>query len=64
VAIKQLEILSTEVSGSTVVPTHTVMRNLQKGTRTELVVDSYRLNVPASEIPDETFTAGFMERSG
>jgi len=64
VAIKQLEILSTEVSGSTVVPTHTVMRNLQKGTRTELVVDSYRLNVPAAEIPDETFTAGFMERGG
>ena len=42
----------------------TVMTNLQRGTRTELTVESYRLNVPASEIPDETFTAGFMERGG
>jgi hypothetical protein len=64
VAIKQLEVLATEVNGSTVVPTHTVMKNLQRGTRTELVVEWYRLNVPEEEIPYETFTAGFMERGG
>lgn len=63
-AIKQLEITATELDGSTVVPTHTVMRNLQRGTRTELTVESYRLNVSPEEIPDETFTAGFMERGG
>jgi hypothetical protein len=64
VATKVLEIRKTEVSGSTVVPTHTVMKNLQRGSQTELIVESYRLNVPPEEIPDETFTAGFMERSG
>ena len=63
-AVKELEIQATEMSGSTVIPTITVMKNLQRGTRTELTVESYRLNVPASEIPDETFTAGFMERGG
>ena len=40
------------------------MKNLQRGSQTELIVESYRLNVPPEEIPDETFTAGFMERSG
>jgi hypothetical protein len=62
--IKQLEITSTEQDGSTVVPMHTIMKNLSRGTHTELTVESYRLNVSAEELPDETFTAGFMERSG
>jgi hypothetical protein len=64
VQVKALQIQATEVSGGTVVPTHTTMQNLQRGTQTDLHVDSYRLNVPADEIPDETFTAGFMERGG
>jgi len=64
VSVKELVISKTEMDGDTVVPTHTTMKNLQRGTQTELIVESYRLNVPAEEIPDETFTAGFMERSG
>jgi len=62
--IKVLEIQETAVDGQTVVPTHTVMRNLQRGSQTDLHVESYRLNVPESEVPLETFTAGFMERGG
>ena len=64
ITAKVLEIHQTAVDGDTVLPTHTIMRDLRRGTRTELIVDEYRLNVPAEEIPDETFTAGFMERSG
>jgi len=63
-AYKRLTITQTEKDGGTLVPTHSVMENLQRGTQTILEVESYRLNVPATEIPDETFTAGFMERNG
>ena len=54
----------TETDGDTLVPKRSIMENLQRGTKTILEVETYRLNVPAAEIPDETFTAGFMERNG
>ena len=40
------------------------MKNVARGTATKMTVSEWRMNVPASEIPDETFTVGFMERNG
>ena len=61
---KTLEVLETATENGSIIPTRSVMRNETRGTSTKMNVNSWRLNVPASEIPDETFTVGFMERNG
>lgn len=61
---KTLEILETAKENGSIIPTRSVMRNEARGTSTKMNVTSWRLNVPAAEIPDETFTVGFMERNG
>lgn len=62
--VKVMEILATAKEGGTVLPTRTEVRNLVKGTTTRLEITAHRLNVPAAELPDETFTAAYMERGG
>jgi hypothetical protein len=62
--LKRLTIEDTARAGDVVLPTRSTMEHLQKGTKTRLEVLEHRLNVPADEIPDATFTAAFMERSG
>ena len=63
-AVKKLEVLETATDNGVTIPTKSVMTNLRRGTKTEMHVSGYRLNVPAEEIPDETFTVGFLERNG
>ena len=61
---KRLEVLETATDNGTVFPTHSVMKNLSKNTSTVLKVTEWKLNVSPDEIPDETFTVGFLERNG
>ena len=61
---KLLEVLSVADDNGSTIPTRSQMRNLKKGTSTILEIQEYRLNVPLDEIPEETFTAAFMERNG
>ena len=61
---KRLEVLKTTEDKGTIFPIHSVMKNLSKNTSTEMTVTEWRLNVGAEEIPDETFTVGFLERNG
>jgi outer membrane lipoprotein-sorting protein len=61
---KLLEVLQTETDNGTIIPIHSVMKNLRRNTATEMRVTEWRLNVPDEEIPDETFTIGFLERNG
>ena len=61
---KTLEVLETATENGSIIPTRSVMKNEARGTSTKMNVTSWRLNVPAAEIPDETFTVGFMERNG
>ena len=61
---KRLEVLKTAEDNGTIFPVHSVMKNLSKNTSTEMTVTEWRLNVGAEEIPDETFTVGFLERNG
>lgn len=63
-ATKKLEVLETASDNGVTIPTKSIMTNLRRGTKTEMNVSDYRLNVPAEEIPDETFTVGFLERNG
>lgn len=62
-ALKVLEIQKVELDGEVPLPVLSVMTDLRRGTKTRLEVLQHRLNVPAEEIPDETFTAAWMERS-
>ena len=61
---KLLEVLETKTDNGTIIPTRSVMKNLSRKTSTEMTVTEWRLNVPDSEIPDETFTVGYLERNG
>lgn len=63
-ALKVLEIKEVSREGGQPFPTLSVMKNLQKGTETRLEVLSHQLDVGAEQIPDETFTAAYMERQG
>jgi hypothetical protein len=62
-AIKVLDVLEVVREGDVPLPIRSEMTDLKRGTKTRLEVLSHRLNVPAEEIPDETFTAAWMERS-
>ncbi|MDG1480959.1 MAG: outer membrane lipoprotein-sorting protein [Myxococcota bacterium] len=63
-ALKVLTVEETAMDGETVIPVRSVMRNLQKGTTTRMEILEHQLNVSPEQIPDETFTASFMERNG
>ncbi len=63
--IKQMMVLEVEQGeGDVLVPKKTEMKNLKKGTRTEIRVENYRVNVPVEEMPDEMFTAEFLRSEG
>ncbi len=62
--IKQMTVLELEKSGDVLVPKKTEMKNLKKESRTEIRVESYRVNVPPEEMPDEMFTAEYLRSEG
>ena len=63
VAVKVLEVEEVIVDGEAALPRRSTMRDLKRGTSTRMEILSHRLNVPPEEIPDETFTAAWMERA-
>ena len=62
--VKQMEVIELEKSGDVLVPKRTEMKNIKKGTRTEIRVESYRVDVPLAEMPDEMFTAEYLRSEG
>ncbi|MFT4978615.1 MAG: hypothetical protein ACI8S6_004525 [Myxococcota bacterium] len=62
--LKRLTITETVLDGETTIPRVSIMENLQKGTKTRLEIMEHQLNVSAEQIPDEVFTAAYMERNG
>lgn len=63
-AVKTLEVLEVKTVDGVILPSRTRIENLQKGTSTRLDLLDVRVNVPESELPDEVFTAAYMERHG
>lgn len=61
--LKELVVTETETSGSHVLPVKSTMKNVQRGTMTRLEIVSHEIGVPVERIPDETFSAAFMERN-
>lgn len=64
VAIKRMTIPTVKQDGETLVPTLTIMENLKKGSRTEVRVKEYRIDVPAEELPDSMFTPTYLQSEG
>ncbi len=62
--LKVLEVTEVTSDGGSPVPKVSVMRHLVRGTQTRLEVLEHREDVAPEEIPDETFTARFMEEQG
>lgn len=60
--MKVLEVKQTMDSGGRTYPKLSIMTHKQKGTQTRLEVLEQRLELPAEEMPDEMFTAAWMER--
>jgi hypothetical protein len=64
VMVKRMTLHDIEKDGEVRFPKRTIMENLKRGTRTEVQVDEYRLNVPAEELPDTMFTPDFLQSEG
>ncbi|MCO4770747.1 MAG: outer membrane lipoprotein-sorting protein [Deltaproteobacteria bacterium] len=62
--IKRMSFSSVEKSGEVLVPKLITMENLKRGTKTNLKVDEYEVNVDASKLPDEMFTKEYIEGEG
>lgn len=62
--LKVLEVKKTVKDGAISLPLETEMTNVQKGTHTKLEITSHKLNVPKTELPDDTFTRAYLERGG
>ncbi len=61
---KRLTLPTVKSEGGVMVPTLTVMENLKRGTRTEIVVSEYKVNVDPAELPDEMFTPDYLQGEG
>lgn len=59
--VKRMTVLKLARQDGVVLPLETEMRHLQKGTRTVIKIDRYRVNVPASDLPDAMFTPEWLE---
>ena len=64
VLLKRMLLEKVDKSGELSIPTVTVMMNLKRGTKTEIIVDDYKLDVPAEELPDSMFTPEFLTSGG
>ncbi len=64
VMVKRMTLHDIEKDGEVRFPKRTIMENLKRGTRTEVQVDEYRLNVPPEELPDTMFTPDFLQSEG
>ena len=61
---KRLTLKEVKQEGEVMIPTLTVMENLKRGTKTEIVVTDYKVNVDAAELPDEIFTPDYLQSEG
>jgi hypothetical protein len=62
--LKVLEVKKTAKDGTVSLPVETEMTNVQKDTKTRLVIVSHKLNIGKEDLPDETFTQSYLERGG
>ena len=64
VVLKRMKLEEVVKDGALMIPTLTVMMNLKRGTKTEIIVEEYKVDVPAEELPDTMFTPEFLVSEG
>ena len=64
VLLKRMKLEKVAKDGEMMIPTLTVMMNLKRGTKTEIIVQEYKMDVPAEELPDTMFTPEFLVSEG
>jgi hypothetical protein len=62
--IKRMRLMDIKADGDLLIPMKTSMENLKRGTHTEVIVEEYRVNVSADELPDSMFTPDFLQSEG
>jgi len=62
--IKRMQLMEIKADGDILIPMKTTMENLKRSTRTEVIVEEYRVNVAADELPDSMFTPDFLQSEG
>ena len=61
---RELRIEKVRVVNGVTTPTLTIMQNKRRGTSTRMEVVDIRVNVDSEELPDEVFSAAYMEENG
>jgi uncharacterized protein len=61
---KRMLIEEVRKDGDLLVPIRTVMDNLKRSTKTEIIVEDYRIDVPVEELPDSMFTPEYLQTEG
>ena len=61
---KRMRLMEIKADGKTLIPMKTSMENLKRGTHTDVLIEDYRVNVPADELPDSMFTPDFLQSEG
>lgn len=61
---KRMLLEEVKKDGELLIPIRTVMDNLKRGTKTEIIVGDYKIDVPPEELPDTMFTPEFLQSGG
>ncbi len=61
---RELLVEEVQVHDGVPVPARSVMKDLKRGTQTRIELRDVRVNVPDEELPDEMFTAAYLEQNG
>jgi len=62
--IKRMQLMNIKSDGDLLIPMKTSMENLKRGTHTDVLIEEYRVNVSAEELPDSMFTPDFLQSEG
>jgi outer membrane lipoprotein-sorting protein len=62
--IKRMQLMNIKADGDLLIPMKTSMENLKRGTHTDVLIEEYRVNVSAEELPDSMFTPDFLQSEG
>ncbi len=62
--VKRMTIVKVKREGDVLVPLSTRMENLKRGTKTEVRVKDYKVNVDETVLPDSIFTPEFLQSEG
>jgi len=61
---RELVVEKVETHDGVPVPMLSVMKDAKRGSSTRMEVEKVQVNVPAEDLPDDMFTAAYLEQNG